>query len=159
LKLSIIAVGRLKEKYLKEGIAEYSKRLSRFCDLEIIEVDDEQAPESLSSAQELQLKKKEAEKIRKKIKDGSVIIALDVKGVKLDSVNFAKKLQSFFISGNSNITLIIGGSLGMDEDLLKTAHLRFSMSDLTFPHQLTRLILLEQLFRCFKILNRETYHK
>ena len=159
MKLSIIAVGRLKEKYLKEGIAEYSKRLSRFCDLEIIEVDDEQAPESLSSAQELQLKKKEAEKIRKKIKDGSVIIALDVKGVKLDSVNFAKKLQSFFISGNSNITLIIGGSLGMDEDLLKTAHLRFSMSDLTFPHQLTRLILLEQLFRCFKILNGETYHK
>ncbi len=159
MKLSIIAVGRLKEKYLKEGIAEYSKRLSRFCDLEIIEVDDEQAPESLSSAQELQLKKKEAEKIRKKIKDGSVIIALDVKGVKLDSVNFAKKLQSFFISGNSNITLIIGGSLGMDEDLLKTANLRFSMSDLTFPHQLTRLILLEQLFRCFKILNGETYHK
>ena len=159
MKLSIIAVGRLKEKYLKEGIAEYSKRLSRFCDLEIIEVDDEQAPESLSSAQELQLKKKEAEKIGKKIKDGSVIFALDVKGVKLDSVNFAKKLQSFFISGNSNITLIIGGSLGMDEDLLKTAHLRFSMSDLTFPHQLTRLILLEQLFRCFKILNGETYHK
>lgn len=159
MKISIIAVGRLKEKYLKDGIAEYGKRLSRFCDLEIIEVEDEQAPESLSSAQELQIKKKEAEKIRKKIKDGSVIIALDVKGIKLDSVNFAKKLQSFFISGNSNITLIIGGSLGIDEDLLKTAHLRFSISDLTFPHQLTRLILLEQLFRCFKILNGETYHK
>jgi 23S rRNA (pseudouridine1915-N3)-methyltransferase len=159
LKFSIIAVGKLKEKYLKEGIAEYRKRLSRFCELEIIEVEDEQAPDSLSAAQEAQIKKKEAERIQKKIKDGSFVIALDLKGEKLDSTGFARKLQSFFVSGNSNFTLLIGGSLGLDNELVKTAQFRLSLSDLTFPHQLTRLILLEQLFRCFKIINGETYHK
>ncbi len=159
MKFSIIAVGKLKEKYLKEGIAEYSKRLSRFCDLEITEVDDEQAPENLSLAQEVQIKKKEAYRVHKKVKDGSLVIALDVKGEKLDSTGLAKKLQAFFISGSSNITFLIGGSLGLDDELVKTAHFRLSLSELTFPHQMTRLILLEQLFRCFKIMNGETYHK
>lgn len=159
MKITIIAVGKLKEKYLKDGIAEYCKRLSRFCDLEIIEVDDEQAPENLSPAGEAQVKKKEAEKILKKVKDGSLPVVLDVKGEKVDSEGFAAKMQSFFVSGSSHITFIIGGSLGLDEGLVKTARLKLSLSNLTFPHQLARLILLEQLYRVFKIINGEVYHK
>jgi len=152
-------VGKLREKYLREGINEYTKRISRFCDIEIQEVGDEQAPENLSPAQEEQVKRKEAEKILRKVKDGSLLIALDVKGQKFDSESFAAKLQSFFVSGYSHITFVIGGSLGLDDELLRKAHIRFSMSDLTFPHQLARLILMEQLFRAFKIINGEPYHK
>jgi 23S rRNA (pseudouridine1915-N3)-methyltransferase len=159
MKLTIIAVGKLKEKYLKDGIAEYSKRLTRFCDLEIIEIEDEQVPENISAANALQVKRKEADKILKKVKEGSVLVVLDIKGEKLDSEEFASKLNSFFISGNSHITFVIGGSLGLDDSLIKKSNFKFSMSDLTFPHQLARLILLEQLFRCFKIINGETYHK
>lgn len=159
MKITVIAVGKVKEKYLKDGISEYSKRLSRFCDLEIIEVDDEQAPDSLSPAQELQIKKKEAEKIIRKLKSSSVLIALDVKGESFGSEKLASKLQSFFISGSSHVTFVIGGSLGIDSELLKMANLRFSLSDLTFPHQLIRLILLEQVYRTFKINAGETYHK
>ncbi|MDP4180804.1 MAG: 23S rRNA (pseudouridine(1915)-N(3))-methyltransferase RlmH [Bacillota bacterium] len=159
MKVSIIAVGKLKEKYLKDGIAEYSKRLSRFCDLEIIEVDDEQAPDNISPALELQVKKREAEKIKKKIKDGAFVIALDLKGDKPDSKGFAKKVETFFISGVSSMVFLIGGSLGLDDELIMGSSYRLCLSELTFPHQLARLILLEQLFRCFKIINGETYHK
>lgn len=159
MKITVLAVGKLKEKYIKDGINEYLKRLSRFCDMEIIEVEDEKAPESLSAAEEQQVKKKEAERIFKKVKEGSAVIVLDVRGDRMGSEDFASKLSSFFVSGVSHITIIIGGSLGLDPSLLKAARLRFSMSDLTFPHQLVRLILMEQLFRAFKIMNGETYHK
>lgn len=159
MKITIAAVGKIKEKYLKDGIDEYTKRLSRFCDLEIIEVQDEQAPDNLSEAGEKQIMKKEAEKLLKRIKEGSLLVVMDVKGDKLDSEGFAAKLKSFFVSGSSHITFIIGGSLGVDEELLKRANLRLSMSSMTFPHQLARLILLEQIYRCFKINSGETYHK
>lgn len=159
MKITIIAVGKLKEKYLKDGIAEYAKRLSRFCDLEIVEVEDEQAPENLSPAQEQKIKKKEAEKIAKKIKDGTLLTVLDLKGEMPHSEGLADKLQSFFVSGNSHLTFVIGGSLGLDADLIKKANYPLCLSNLTFPHQLTRLILLEQLFRSFKIIKGETYHK
>ena len=159
MKLTIIAVGKLKEKYLKQGIDEYSKRLSRFCDLEIIEIEDEQAPENLSPAQELQVKKKEADRILKKVKNGATLVVMDVKGERCDSEGFAAKLNSFFVSGSSHITFVIGGSLGLDSELIKRADLRFSLSALTFPHQLARLILLEQVYRAFKIMNGEVYHK
>lgn len=159
MKVSVIAVGKLKEKYLKDGIDEYAKRLSRFCELEIIEVEDEQAPENISPAKEQQIKKKEAERILKRVKPGSILIVLDIKGEKPDSEEFAAKLQAFFISGDSHLTFVIGGSLGLDAELLKSAGYRFSMSNLTFPHQLARLVLLEQLFRAYKIINGETYHK
>lgn len=159
MKITIIAVGKLKEKYLKDGIAEYLKRLSRFCDTEIIEVEDEQAPESLSAAQEAQVKRKEAERIQKRIKEGSVVVTLDLKGKMYTSEEFAGRLNSFFISGASNIVFVIGGSLGIDSELNEKASLRISFSNLTFPHQLVRLILLEQVFRAFKIINGETYHK
>ncbi len=159
MKLTVVAVGKLKEKYLKEGISEYSKRLSRFCELQVIEVDDEQAPENLSESQEIQVKRREAERIMKKVKDGSALIVLDLKGKKLNSEGFADKLNSFFISGKSHITFVIGGSLGLDEKLVEKADFRLCLSDMTFPHQLARLILFEQVFRVFKILNNETYHK
>jgi len=159
VRISIVTVGKLKEKYLKEGINEYSKRLSRFCDLEIIEVDDEQAPDNMSEAQELQVKKREADKILKKIKQGSTLVVLDLKGEHLTSEGLADKIQSFMLSGSSHITFVIGGSLGLDSVLIKMADFRFCMSKLTFPHQLARLILLEQIFRSFKIASNETYHK
>jgi 23S rRNA (pseudouridine1915-N3)-methyltransferase len=159
MKLTVIGVGKLKEKYLKEGVGEYAKRLSRFCDLQLVEVEDEQAPETLSTAQEEQIKRKEAAKILGRLKEGAFLIVLDVKGVKKSSEEFASTLQSCFNSGKSNITFIIGGSLGLDPELVKKADLRLSFSDMTFPHQLTRLILLEQVFRAFKIIHGETYHK
>lgn len=159
MKVGIVAVGKLKERYLKDGIGEYAKRLSRFCDLQLLEVEDEQAPDSLSVMQEEQVKKKEALRILSRIKDGTFLIVLDVKGEKMSSEGFAESLQTCFSRGRSNITFIIGGSLGLDAELVKKADLRLSFSDMTFPHQLTRLILLEQLFRAFKIMNHETYHK
>ncbi len=159
MKISIIAAGKLKEKYLKEGIEEYSKRLSRFCDLEVLEVEDEQAPDNLSPAQELQVKRKEADRIIKRIKPGATLIALEVKGDKPCSEGLAAKLEAFFVSGSSHLTFIIGGSLGLDSELAGMAAYKLSLSNLTFPHQLTRLILLEQLFRAFKIINGEKYHK
>ncbi|OPZ92133.1 MAG: Ribosomal RNA large subunit methyltransferase H [Firmicutes bacterium ADurb.Bin419] len=159
MKLTLITVGKLKEKYLKDGINEYSKRLSRFCELQIVEVDDEQAPENLSQSQEVTVKRKEAERIIKKVKDGSVLIVLDLKGKKLNSEGFADKLNSFLLSGKSHITFVIGGSLGLDDELVQKADYRLCLSDMTFPHQLARLILLEQIYRAFKILNGETYHK
>lgn len=159
MKITIIAVGKIKEKYLKDGISEYSKRLSRFCQLEIAEVEDEQAAEALSPAQEDQVKKREGEKILKKLKEGSFPIILDIKGTKLDSEALASKLQGYFVSGVSHITFIIGGSLGLHESVTARAGLRLSISDMTFPHQLVRLILLEQIYRAFKINSGETYHK
>lgn len=159
MKINIIAVGHLKEKYLKEAISEYSKRLTRYCDLEITEVDDEQAPENLSSAQGLQVKKKEAEKMLRKIKQGSTLIVLDLKGEQPTSEGLAAKLDSFMTSGASNLTFVIGGSLGLDDELVRMADYRLCMSKMTFPHQLARLILLEQIYRGFKILAGEPYHK
>ena len=159
MKITVIGVGKLKEKYLKEGVGEYSKRLSRFCDLQLIEVEDEQAPETLSIAQEELIKKKEAAKILNKLKEGTYLIVLDVQGISKSSEEFAATLQSCFNSGRSNITFVIGGSLGLDPELVKKADLRLSFSNMTFPHQLIRLVLLEQIFRAFKIINGETYHK
>lgn len=159
VKVTLIVVGKLKERYLKEGIAEYVKRLSRFCDLQMVEVEDEQAPDSLSSMQEEQLKKKESARIIGKLKEGTFLIVLDVKGARKTSEAFASTLQNCFITGRSNISFVIGGSLGLDAELQRKADLKLSFSDMTFPHQLTRLILLEQLFRAFKIINGETYHK
>jgi 23S rRNA (pseudouridine1915-N3)-methyltransferase len=159
MRITLITVGKLKEKYLKDGIDEYKKRLSRFCDLEIIEVEDEQTPENASDAQEVQIKKKEADRIIKKMKAGTFLIALEIEGLQLDSNGLAEKMKSIFLSGNSNITFLIGGSLGLDQELIKRADLRLSLSKLTFPHQLARLLLLEQVYRVYKMINGETYHK
>ncbi|NMA32963.1 MAG: 23S rRNA (pseudouridine(1915)-N(3))-methyltransferase RlmH [Clostridiaceae bacterium] len=159
MKISIIAIGKIKERYLKEGIAEYSKRLSRFCDLQITEVADEPAPENLSAAQEEQVKSREAVRVLDKVRDGDYLVVLDVKGAKKSSEEFAEALKNCMVSGSSSITFVIGGSLGLAPELVKKANMRLSLSDMTFPHQLSRLILLEQVYRAFKIINGEPYHK
>lgn len=159
MKITIAAVGKLKERYLKDGIAEYTKRLSKFADIELIEVDDEHAPENLSQAQEAQVKHKEAERLLKRIKEGSYIILLDLAGEQANSEAFAARLENIMLSGSSHITFVIGGSLGLDQSLINAAGYRLCLSKMTFPHQLARLILLEQVYRAFKIMKGEPYHK
>lgn len=162
MKVSIIAVGKIKEKYLKDAIAEYVKRLSKFCDLNIIELDEA----SLQIENDSNIKKAlniECNLISKKVKDlkneKTFIFALDINGKELSTLDFHKKLEEIKISGVANIIFIIGGSYGLDEDIKKMADFRFSFSKLTFPHQLFRVILLEQIYRIFKIEHNEPYHK
>jgi 23S rRNA (pseudouridine1915-N3)-methyltransferase len=159
MKVSIVCVGKLKEKYFKDGIDEYKKRLGRYCSFEIIEIPDEVAPENLSKALEEKVKKTESDRILKQVKAGSFVIVMDVKGKRLTSEEFAHKLGDLGVKGVSDVTFVIGGSLGLHSDIFHRADFRFSMSDLTFPHQLARLILVEQVYRGFKILKGEPYAK
>lgn len=160
MKISILAVGKIKDRFFKEAINEYTKRLSRFCEIDIIETSEEKIPDNAGEAIENQIKSKEIKHIRKRINANSTIIALDLKGIKLDSLKFAKKLDSYMTLGSSHLTFIIGGSLGIDDEFLRNeTHLRLSMSDLTFTHRLARLVLIEQIYRAFKIIKGENYHK
>ncbi len=159
MQIEIISVGKLKEKYLKDAVLEYTKRLSRFCKLDILEAAEEKVPEHLSSQEEGQARKREAEKIRAMLSKNTFIIVLDLKGEQPDSEQFAKKLSAWMLQGKSHLTFIIGGSIGLDRQLVKEADYNLCLSNMTFPHQLTRVILLEQIYRCFKIINGETYHK
>lgn len=159
MNISIITVGKLKGKYLKDGIDEYKKRLSRYCSIDIIEVQDEKAPETLSEKEEEQVKIKEGQGILKHIKDGTYVIALDLKGKMLSSEEFSTLLGDLGVSGNSNIAFIIGGSLGLSQEVLNRADYKLSFSKMTFPHQVMRLILLEQVYRGFRIMKGEPYHK
>lgn len=159
MNITIIAVGKIKEKFYTEAIKEYSKRLSRYCSLKIIEVEDEKTPDKASEALNAAIMKKEAEGIRKHIPKDSYIISLAVEGKKYDSVGFASHIQRLGINGHSDLVFIIGGSLGIDEALKKDSAELISFSDMTFPHQLMRVILLEQVYRCFRIINNEPYHK
>lgn len=159
MDIDIIAVGKIREKYIQEGVSEYAKRLSRYCKLNIVEVPDEKAPENLSDAQKEQVKQLEGERIRAKIKKGSFVIVTDINGEQMSSEQLASKLNELILSGKNDITIVIGGSLGLCDELVKNADMRLSFSKLTFPHQLFRLILLEQLYRCFKIIHAEPYHK
>ena len=159
MKFRIITVGKLKEKYLKDGIAEYLKRLQRYATVEIIEVADEQTPDSASEMEELQIKAKEAQRIHKYIKEDTYLIALAIEGTMLTSEQLAERIEQLGISGKSHITMVIGGSLGLDKSILQQADLLLSFSKLTFPHQLLRLILVEQLYRSYRIMKGEPYHK
>lgn len=159
MKFRIITVGKLKEKYLKDGIAEYLKRLQRYATVEIIEVADEQTPDSASEMEELQIKAKEAQRIHKYIKEDTYLIALAIEGTMLTSEQLAEKIEQLGISGKSHITMVIGGSLGLDKSILQQADLLLSFSKLTSPHQLMRLILVEQLYRSYRIMKGEPYHK
>lgn len=152
-------MGKLKEKYLKDAVLEYTKRLSRFCKIDIVEVAEEKVPETLSFQEEEQAKRREAERIRSLLSKNTFVVALDLKGEQPDSEQLAKKLSAWMLQGKSHITFIIGGSIGLDRQLVKEADYCLCLSNLTFPHQLARVILLEQLYRCFKIINNETYHK
>ena len=159
MNIHIISVGKIKEKYLKLGIEEFSKRLSSYCKLSIIELPDEQAPEHLSEKELEQIKNREGEKILSKVKQDDYVIALDVNGSAMSSEQFAQKLAQISFSGKNQINFIIGGSNGLSEGVLKRADFKLSFSKMTFPHQLMRLILLEQIYRAFKIQRNEPYHK
>ena len=159
MKITIISVGKIKEKYYRDALAEYAKRLSRYCKLEIVEVEDEKTPDGASAAQEEQIKEKEAERILKHIKDDAYVITLEIAGKMYDSVEFARNLANLGIQGKSHIQFIIGGSLGLHEKICRQADMALSFSRMTFPHQLMRVILLEQIYRGFRIINGEPYHK
>ena len=159
MKVAILCVGKIKEKYLKDAILEYQKRLSRFCKIEIIEILDKEIPDNLNDSLEDLVKLKEAKDILRRLDKLSKIVALDIQGNMIDSCEFAEKINNCRVYGQSNISFIIGGSLGLHKDILDVADYRLSFSKMTFPHKLMRVILLEQLYRAFKIMNNETYHK
>lgn len=159
MKITVIAVGKIKEKFYTDAIAEYSKRLSRYCRLEIIQVADEKTPDGASEAQERQIKEKEGSRILAQIKDGAYVIALAVQGIMLSSEQLAGKLNRLGVDSQSQIVLIIGGSLGLSDEVLKRADYHLSFSPMTFPHQLMRVILLEQIYRSYRIISGEPYHK
>ena len=153
MRINIVCVGKIKEKYLKLGIDEFKKRLSKYCKLEIIELEDEKAPENLSDKEMLIIKEKEGKKILSKIKDNSYVIALAIDGKNLSSEELAQTINKLGVRGVSNITFVIGGSLGLSDEVLSRADYKLSFSKMTFPHQLMRLILLEQVYRAYRINN------
>lgn len=159
MNITIIGVGKIKEKFMQEGIKEYLKRLSRYCKLKIIEVTDESAPENLSEKEIEIIKEKEGKRILSKISNNSYIISLDIKGKNFSSEEFSKKIEDITLGGTNDITFIIGGSLGLSEEILNKSNFKLSFSKMTFPHQLMRMILLEQIYRGFRIMKGEPYHK
>ena len=159
MKITIITVGKIKEKYLRDAIAEYSKRLSKYCKLEILEVADEKTPDHASAIVEDQIRDKEGERILKLLKDDAYVITLEIGGKMLDSVEFSQKMEQLGIQGKSHIIFVIGGSIGLGNEILKRSDLAISFSRMTFPHQLMRVILLEQIYRSYRIMNHEPYHK
>lgn len=159
MKITVVCVGKIKEKYFTMAIDEYSKRLSRYCKLNIVELPDEKTPDNASDAEEQQIKKKEGERILANIKDQAYVIALAIQGKMLDSVELAKKLESLGTYGDSQIVFVIGGSLGLSEEVLARANMKLSFSPMTFPHQLMRVVLLEQVYRAYRINCGEPYHK
>ena len=159
MKITILCVGKIKEKFYRDAIAEYEKRLSRYCKLEIIEVADEKTPDNASELVERQIKEKEAERMEKYLQSDAYVIALAIEGKQLDSVELSTKIEQLGVSGVSHIIFVIGGSLGMSDAILKRADYLLSFSKMTFPHQLMRVILLEQVYRAYRIMNHEPYHK
>ncbi len=159
MKITIIGVGRLKEKYWQAALEEYSKRLSKYVKLEIIEVSDEKAPETLSAAEAEIVKKNEGQRILKNIKDGAYVIVLAINGKKMTSEAFSDFINERMVRGAGHIVFVIGGSLGLSDEVLNAADYKLSFSDMTFPHQMMRVILLEQFYRAMKIMKNEPYHK
>ena len=159
MKITLITVGKIKEKYLKDAIAEYSKRLSRYCKLEIVEVVDEKTPDNASDTVEDAIRDKEGERILKYIKEDAYVITLEIAGKMLTSEEMAEKIEKLGVQGTSHIIFIIGGSIGLGKEILKRSDYALSFSKMTFPHQLMRVILLEQIYRSYRIINHEPYHK
>lgn len=159
MKIDIVCVGKIKEKFFVSAIDEYTKRLSRYCSLKIIEVPDEKTIDGASLAIEEQVKATEGERILKNIPESAYVITLEIEGKKLSSEQMAAKLSKLFVEGRSHIVFVIGGSLGLSDVVKKRSDYALSFSDMTFPHQLMRVILLEQIYRCFRINAGEPYHK
>lgn len=159
MKITLLTVGKIKEKYLRDAIAEYSKRLSKYCKLEIIEVADEKTPDNASEVVENVIRDKEGERLLKYVKDDAFVITLEIKGKMMTSEELAEKIDTLGIRGVSHIMFIIGGSIGLGEDVIKRSDFALSFSKMTFPHQLMRVILLEQIYRSYRIISGEPYHK
>ena len=159
MKITILTVGKIKEKYLKDAIAEYAKRLSRYCKLQIVEVEDEKTPDGASAAMEDQIKEKEAARLSKCLDEEAFLITLEIQGKMLDSESFSKTMAQICLRGKNHIQFVIGGSLGLHTSITERSDLALSFSKMTFPHQLMRVILLEQVYRSFRIQNNEPYHK
>ena len=159
MKITLITVGKIKEKDLKDAIAEYSKRLSRYCKLAIVEAADEKTPDNASDTVEDAIRDKEGERILKYIKEDVYVITLEIAGKMLTSEEMAEKIEKLGVQGTSHIIFIIGGSIGLGREILKRSDYALSFSKMTFPHQLMRVILLEQIYRSYRIMNHEPYHK
>ncbi|MFS7260911.1 23S rRNA (pseudouridine(1915)-N(3))-methyltransferase RlmH [Carnobacterium divergens] len=159
MNIKIISVGKLKEKYLKMGIEEYVKRLGAYCKIELIEVPDEKAPEKLSAAEMIQVKEKEGERILSKIPENAYVFALAIEGKQRTSEEFSKEIDQLGISGKSQLVFVIGGSLGLSDTVLKRSNTQISFGKMTLPHQLMRLVLVEQVYRGYRIMKGEPYHK
>lgn len=159
MNILVICIGKLKEKYWIDAVNEYAKRLRKFCDLEITQLKEAKLPDKAGKAEEEAAKRAEGEEILRKIRDSMYVIALDIKGKKLSSESLAAHMEKLSLNGESSIAFIIGGSLGLSEAVIKRADHRLSFSDMTFPHQMMRVILLEQIYRSFKIRRGEVYHK
>ena len=159
VQFTILCVGKIKEKYFTDAVKEYIKRMSRYARVEIVEVPDEKTPEGASGAEEEQIRRIEGERLLKKISDGMYVAALDLRGREYDSVAFSEHLEERMLRGNSHIAFVIGGSLGLHRDVLDRADESICFSKMTFPHQLMRVILLEQLYRASRIQRGEPYHK
>ena len=159
MKITLLVVGKIKEKFYVEAIEEYKKRLSRYCKIEIIESADEKTPDRASEALQEQIRQKEGERLLKYIRDDAYVITLAIDGKMLDSVELSEKIEKLGVSGQSHIVFVIGGSLGLCREVQRLADYKLSFSKMTFPHQLMRIILLEQIYRSYRILNHEPYHK
>lgn len=159
MKITLVTVGKIKEKYLRDAIAEYTKRLSKYAKLEIVEVADEKTPDNASQAVEDGIRQKEGKRILKQIPEDAYVITLEIEGKMLDSVAFSKKLEQLGVQGKSHICFVIGGSIGLGSEVLARSDYALSFSKMTFPHQLMRVILLEQVYRAFRIQAKEPYHK
>lgn len=159
MKITILCVGKIKENFYRQAIEEYAKRLSKYCKFEVIEVQDEKTPDKVSEIQEDQIKEKEADRILEKIKEDAYVFTLEIKGKRFTSEGFADCIRKTALYGKSNLVFVIGGSLGLHEKVLKRSNQAVSFSDMTFPHQLMRVILVEQIYRAYRIINGEPYHK
>ena len=159
MNITIVCVGKIKEAFYKDAVNEYAKRLSRYCKFQVIEVADEKTPDQTTEHEEDLIRQKEAERILKQIKEDAYVVALAIQGKKLDSVAFSEYIEQLGVQGKSNLVFVIGGSLGLHSTVLKRADDQISFSDMTFPHQLMRVILAEQIYRGFRIMNGEPYHK
>lgn len=159
MKITIITVGKIKEKYLRDAIAEYSKRLSKYCKMEIIEVADEKTPENASETMNETIKSREADRILKYLKDDAYVMTLEIQGKQMTSEELAEKIEKLGIQGTSHLIFVIGGSLGLGKKVLERSDYALSFSKMTFPHQLMRVILLEQIYRSYRIIKKEPYHK
>lgn len=159
MKITVICVGKVKEKFYRDAIAEYEKRLTKYCKPDFVEVADEKTPDGASDALEELIKAKEGARILEKIKPDAFVCTLEIGGKKLSSEAMAEWMEKLTVSGTSHITFVIGGSLGLHSSVCQRADMALSFSDMTFPHQLMRVILAEQIYRCFRIIHQEPYHK